>query len=86
MFGIERVSATEDTIYAVYDGETTWADFKADKTKMIYRNIASFDWDGNPDILYKTDYRVRSVCELEDKLYMILENESGLCMIARMNK
>ena len=86
VFGIEKVSATEDTIYAVYDGETTWADFKADKTKMIYRNIASFDWDGNPDILYKTDYRVRSVCELEDKLYMILEDESGLCMIARMNK
>lgn len=86
VFGIERVSATEETIYAVYDGETTWADFKADRTKLIYGNIASFDWNGNPDTLYKTDYRVRSVCEQAGKLYVILEDKTGRCLIARTEK
>lgn len=86
VFGIERVSATDETIYAVYDGETTWEEVKADKTRMIYRNIASFDWNGKPDILYKTDYRVRSVSEQADRLYVILEDESGCCLIARTEK
>lgn len=51
-----------------------------------YWNIASFDWNGNPDTLYKTDYRVRSVCEQAGKLYVILEDKTGRCLIARTEK
>lgn len=86
VFGIERVSATDKTIYVVYDGETTWAEARDDEDLLIYRNIASFDWNGNPLVLYKTDYRVRSVCELSDYLYAIVEDASGRCFLARTKR
>ena len=74
VFGMESISSDGNYIYASFDGETTAADVRMDEKPLLFKNIALFDWDGHPKILYKTDYRVEKVCPANDVLYAVLND------------
>ena len=75
VFGMDSISSDENYIYACFDGETTATEVRMDKKPLLFKNIALFDWNGHPKILYRTDYRVEKVCPAgNDVLYAVLND------------
>lgn len=71
VFGFGSMTSTNDRIYAAYTGST-------DPKGMKY--IAVFDWNGRLKKLYKTDYRIRTLCvdpADERTLYAVMRDDDG---------
>lgn len=83
VFSSEYLKATADRILVIYDGETTYAMSRQDEDRLLFKNIAAFDWNGEPKELYRTDYRVRNVCQVGNMFYAILRDTQGRCFIGR---
>ena len=72
--------ATDDAIYAAYGGES---DFKS---RTGCRNIAVFDWNGNPLKLIRTGHRIERLCldSEENTLYAMIQDSEGRSYIGRI--
>ena len=83
VFGIGGMCSTDDRILCSYDGEIRYGDFRKlprEERPLIYRNIATFDWAGRPQILYRSEYRVMHLCadtNDDSRIYAILSDEDG---------
>lgn len=83
VFGIGGMCSTDDRILCSYDGEIRYGDFRKlprEERPLIYRNIATFDWLGRPQILYRSEYRVMYLCADENdgsRIYAILSDNEG---------
>lgn len=86
VYGMEYLKAYEDGIYALYDGETTYSQMSGDRNRLLFRNIATFDWTGAPQMLYKTDYRVRNMCLLDGSIYAVLQDREGKCYLGKAGR
>ncbi len=73
------VKATNTELYYAYDGETTRREMNATNDALLFKNLAVFDWEGNPKCLYKTKYRLHRFCidESEKTVYAILGDKEG---------
>lgn len=83
VYGMEYLKAYEDGIYALYDGETTYSQVRSDRSRLMFKNIAVFDWTGTPQTLYKTDYRMRNMCLFDGIIYAILQDVEGKCYLGK---
>lgn len=89
VFGFDRMCASDNRIYAVYDGQSTSAEQKSasvDARPLLFKNIAVFDWRGNPISIYRSNYRIDSICpdpDVSDILYAILSDADGRKYIGR---
>lgn len=79
----EGMKATEEQIFAIYDGEIPVSDINGKKNTLLFKNIASFDWNGNPLILYRTCYRVCKFCISGRILYAILQDPEGNYLLGK---
>ena len=90
VFGFGRICASDERIYAVYDGQSTNAGQKmaSDGSRpLLFRNIAVFDWRGRPMAIYRSDYRIDCICldvERPDVLFAALSDVNGRKYIGRM--
>ena len=80
IYSFSDLCATDDAIYAAYGGES---DFKS---HTGCRNIAIFDWNGNPLKLIRTGHRIERLClDSEDNaLYAIIQDSEGRPYIGRV--
>ena len=83
------ISATDDRIYAVFGvGVRLKENFAKplDEQELIYTDIAVFDWEGTPERLIHTDYRIEKLCldEDADMLYTIVNDIEGNAWLGRI--
>ena len=80
IYSFSDLCATDDAIYAAYGGES---DFKS---HTGCRNIAIFDWNGNPLKLIRTGHRIERLClDSEDNaLYAMIQDSEGRPYIGRV--
>ncbi|MGN0201776.1 MAG: hypothetical protein ACI399_02585 [Candidatus Cryptobacteroides sp.] len=85
VFGGGNLCTTGEYIYSSYDGEHTAKEFRASGRKcLLYDKIAVFDWEGNPEVLYKSDYRIMSLSvENDTTVYACLETMDGKHFIGK---
>lgn len=85
VYGGGKLCTTDNFIYSAYDGETTSKDLRLNGDKcLLYKNVAVFDWEGSPQTLYKTDYRVACLCvENDSTLYAVIEDIEGKAFIGK---
>lgn len=77
LLGFGDMFATDEGIYIVYDGTHKYSELVADKSLAAFSNIAFFDWNGKPQKLIKTDYRIESICGDGEKIYAFMETPEG---------
>ena len=87
IFGNGKANATNTELYYVYDGETTGREWNATHDALLFKNIAVFDWNGNPKRLYKTKYRIYGLCidENEQTIYALLGDKEGRFHLGKSN-
>ena len=73
ILGISAFSATDDFIYALYDGRA----YVEDEDAWTFPNqIGVFDWEGNPVCIYVLDWGVRS---------FVIDEQRNLCYLVGIN-
>ncbi len=84
VMGFNDVFATNDRIYAVYDGEVN--PYWNDGDRQTFTKIAVFDWEGNPIELIRTDYSIDKICfsEAENTIYAAVKDHDGIMYLAKM--
>ena len=67
---INTMYASDSYLFASYDGE----EFRKGDNRLLYNNIAVFDWNGKPRLLIHCNYRIEALCfsESESALYAVL--------------
>jgi len=82
VLGFEDICATDDGIYAVYDGQHTLDD----DPREYSHNIAVFDWDGRPKSLISCGVRVERLYADPDDgmLYAAVSDADGIRFLAKM--
>lgn len=90
--GFQTLTAKDDLLYAVYDGEVNLfenAKLPAGQKMTFSRNIAVFDWDGNPLKKIRTNYSVSAIDITEEEsgkvLYAFIEDKEGHYFLGKMN-
>ena len=80
IYSFSDLYATDDAIYTAYGGES---DFKS---HTGCRNIAIFDWNGNPLKLIRTGHRIERLCldSEENTLYAMIQDSEGRPYIGRI--
>ena len=83
------IYATDNRIYAVFGvGVRLKENFAKplDEQELIYTDIAAFDWEGTPERLIHTDYRIEKLClnEDADMLYAIVNDIEGNAWLGRI--
>lgn len=90
VFGFGRMCASDERIYAAYDGQATAAGHRMASEgarPLLFGNIAVFDWLGRPIAIYRSDYRIDCICidvEKPDVLYATLSDKEGRKHIGRI--
>lgn len=87
IYGFGALCSDDRYIYASYDGETSYGEIKnrrKESAPLLYRNVATFDWKGRPNVLYKTNYRVEYLCVSGGTtVYAVVRDLDGGNYIAR---
>lgn len=90
--GFQTLTAKDDFIYAVYDGEVNLFEnskLPKDKKMTFSRNIAVFDWDGKPLKKIRTDYTIYAIDVIEEEsskvLYAFVEDKERHYFLGKMN-
>lgn len=85
VFGGGKLCATEKFVYSAYDGKHTAKEWRmSGNSCLLYNNIAVFDWKGNPDVLYTTDYRIMNLSvENDAAVHACLEDGNGRRFIGK---
>jgi len=83
--GFLEICATDDAIFATYDGEHEEGDY-GKGSDVFYGNIAVFDWDGNPKEIIRCGREIRNLCmdESEGVIYAVLSNTDGIRSLAKL--
>lgn len=83
VFGFGRICASDERIYAAYDGQSTAAGYRMPpegSRPLLFGNIAVFDWLGRPIAIYRSDYRIDCICidaAESDVLFATLSDAEG---------
>lgn len=85
VLGFHDIYVTDDRIYGVYDGERN--PYYAGEERLVDRNIAVFDWEGNPLELIRTDYGIDRICysERENAVYGAVRDIDDVMYLARLD-
>lgn len=83
------VFATNKRIYTAFDGKTKKSDIlnhTNEKSPLLYKNVAIYDWKGNGLVRILTDSRIEKLCADEEHnvLYGVVKDENGNKFIGRL--
>jgi hypothetical protein len=89
VLGFYDLFATDDRIFAAYDGKYKWGDIANlpdSKRPLKFTRIAVFDWKGNGLAIYDTGYRVERIfyAETENTLYAMITDKERKYFIGKI--
>lgn len=87
--GFYDLYATDDRIYASYDGKTNpdvVRRTQLESRPVEFCNVAVFDWKGNPETIIRTDYNIERLCvdSTSGNIYAVIYDVEGHFFLGRI--
>lgn len=87
--GFYDLYATDDMIYASYDGKTNpdvVRRTQLESRPVEFCNVAVFDWKGNPETIIRTDYNIERLCvdSTSGNIYAVIYDVEGHFFLGRI--
>ncbi len=81
-YGMNHTCSDAEHIYVAYDGDNVFPN----RSLLKFKNVALFDWNGNPEKLYKTEYEIYALAidNFAGHLYALLDTGEGGYRLGRL--